>query len=89
MAEEISFSKNDKGFWETSFVSNGNCQALEIIREKPGTLLVYGHIDGMNKVLLDDYGPGADCNQLIEIDIPTDVTITLVSYTEVKSAKRV
>lgn len=87
MAKQISFSKNDKGFWETTIVSEGNCMALQIMREKPGTLLVYGNIDGMNKIMIEDYGPGADCNQLIEVDIPKDVTITVVSYTEVTDAK--
>ena len=87
MATQISFIKNIQGFWETSFVSNGNCMALEITREKPGNILVYGNIEGMNKILIDDYGPGADCNQLIEVDVPNDETITIVSYTEVTSAK--
>ena len=87
MAEEITFSKNSNDKWEASIVSKGSPMAVEINREKQGSLLVYGNLEGMDKVLLENYGPSAEKNHLVEVDVPAGVTITIESYTEVKGAK--
>ena len=87
MATQLTFNKNSKEHWETSFSSNGDPMAVEIIRVKGGTILVYGNLDGMDKVLLENLGPGADRNQLLEIDVPANVIITIESYSEVNAAK--
>lgn len=87
MATQLSFTKNEKNQWEGSFVSSGNPCAIEVNRENPGTLIIYGNIEGMEKVILHNFGPGADCNILAEIDVPSDVVITVVSFVEVTDAQ--
>lgn len=90
MANEIDFVKNEKNYWEASIASSGESIVVEITREKGGTFLVFGNLEGLDKVLLENFGPGADRNLMMQIDdIPEGVTITFISFTEVKSAKYV
>lgn len=89
MGRELSFEKNSQGKWEASIESQGEPMAIEINREKGGSLLIYGNLEGMEKVVLEHYGPNAEKHHLVEVDVPAGVTITIESYTEVKGASTV
>lgn len=87
MAKELTFRKNESDKWESVIESEGKPIAVEINRDKHGSLLFYGSLTGMEKVLLENYGPYADKHQIVEIDVPSGVTITIESGVEVTSAK--
>lgn len=89
MAKEIKFAKNASDKWEASIVSEGEPMAIEINREKAGSLLIYGNLEGMEKVVLENYGPSAEKHHLVEVDVPAGVVITIESYTEVRGASAV
>lgn len=86
MAKQLVFEKDENGHWVASFTSTGETMALEINRTEGGTLQIFGNLEGMEKVLLKNFGPGAFKNQLFEVDVPGNVTITVESYTEVTGA---
>lgn len=87
MATDLIFEKNNKNIWETTIQSNGETMVVELIRAEKGTLIIYGNIDGLDKIILSNLGPGADKNILFELDFPLGVIITIESYTEVLFAK--
>lgn len=87
MATALSFTKTSGGHWEASFTSSGDRIAVEVNRASAGTLLVLGCIEGLEKTTLQNFGPGADQDLIFEIDVPADVKIFLVSYSEVSAAK--
>lgn len=87
MAKELNFTKNDQGHWEASFAASGERMAIEVNRKSSGPLLVSGSIDDLKEILLRDFGPKANEDLMFEIDVPEDVTVTIVSFTEVEEAK--
>lgn len=87
MATSLSFTQNEQGHYEASCTSQGDRMAVEVNRTAPGTLIIFGCIDGLEKTTLQNFGPGADQNIIFEIDVPEDVELSIVSYTEVTSAK--
>ncbi len=87
MATTLSFVQNEHGHYEASCTSSGDRMAVEVNRTSPGTLIIFGCIDGLEKTILQNFGPGADQNIIFEIDVPDEVVISIVSYTEVTSAK--
>lgn len=87
MAEELNFTHNGQGRWETSFTSSGDRIAVELNRVESGTLIIFGNLEGLEKTTLHNFGPGSDQDLMFEIDAPEDVKLTLVSYTEVTAAK--
>lgn len=89
MAKELKFEKNETGKWEASIESEGVPMAIEINREKAGSLLIYGNLEGLEKVVLENYGPSAEKHHLVEVDVPAGVKITIESYTEVRGASAV
>lgn len=87
MAEELNFTQNSQGKWETTFTSSGDRMAVEVERTNSGSLIIYGRIEDMEKRFIHDFGPGANRAMIFEIDVPADIDITILSYTEVTSAK--
>lgn len=87
MATTLTFKQNEQGCYEASYTSTGDRVAVEVNRTTSGTLIVYGNITGMNKTMLHNFGPGTFKDQFFEIDVPADVEITIVSFTEVTDAK--
>lgn len=87
MAKELNFTQNSEGRWESSFISSGDRVGVHIIREKPGSLIAYGHIEDMEDTVIHDFGPSASHNLMFEIDVPADVTVIFLSSTEVSDAK--
>lgn len=87
MATDLTFTQNDQGHYEASCTSSGDRIAVKINRAASGTLLVYGTIEDLDPSILYDFGPGSDQDLMFEIDAPSDVKLTLVSYTEVTAAK--
>lgn len=89
MTSALSFSRNEHGEYEATFTSTGDRIAVEINRTSSGTLIVYGNITGMKKIILRNFSPGAFSDVFFEIDVPSDVEITIVSFSEVTGAKLV
>lgn len=83
----LEFTKNADNYWEASCVSVGTPAAFEVNRSAPGYLIIYGSIDPLEKVILRDFGPGASQDMIVEIDVPADVKVTIISHTEVVGAK--
>lgn len=87
MATALSFTKTSGGHWEASFTSSGDRIAVEVNRVASGPLIVCAAIDSMNKKTVQDFGPGADADMIFEVDVPEGITITVISFTEVKTGK--
>lgn len=87
MATDLTFSQNAHGYFEASCTSLGDRIAVKINRVTSGALLVYGTIEEMEPSILHSFGPGSDRNLMFEIDVPADVNVKFVSYTEVDDAK--
>ena len=87
MAKELNFTQNSQGKWESSFVASGDRIGAHIKRDKPGPFIAYGSIEDVEATILHDFGPSAQDNLMFEIDVPADVNVTFVSYTEVTAAK--
>lgn len=87
MATNLTFTKNSQNLWETSYSTTGERVALEIIRTSSGPLIVKGNVGGLNDVTIKDFGPGAPADLLVDVDLPAGVSVSIVSFTEVTSAK--
>lgn len=87
MAKELNFTENSRGYWEASFSSSGERIAIEVNRKNAGPLIVLGSIDGLKKIMLKDFGPKPNEDLIFEIDVPEEVTVTIISFTEVEDAK--
>lgn len=87
MATDLTFTQNSQGHFEASCTSSGDRIAVKINRSASGTLLVYGTIEDLEPSILYNFGPGSDQDMMFEIDVPADVNITIVSYSEVIAAK--
>lgn len=87
MAAELNFEKNSDGYWEASFVTSGNPMAIEIDRKEKGHLLIYAGVDDLKGDLI--FSAGRDCEQhfVRSIDTPEEVTLKVISFTEVIGAK--
>ncbi|WP_289872880.1 hypothetical protein [uncultured Duncaniella sp.] len=86
-ATDLTFTQNAQGHYEANCTSLGDRIAVDLNRTKSGTLLVYGSIGDLEKSILFNFGPGSYKDLMFEIDVPADVKLTLVSYTEVTAAK--
>lgn len=87
MATSLNFTQNAQDHWEATFSASGDRMGVEVNRTASGPLVVYGSIDGLNKNLIQDFGPDAFQDLLFEIDLPSDIEITIVSFSEVIAAK--
>ena len=87
MATTLNFTKNAQGKFEASFTASGDRMGVEVNRTASGPFIVYGSIDDLKRMQVIDFGPNASEDLLFEIDFPTDVKITIISFTEVEAAK--
>lgn len=87
MATSLNFTQNTPGQWEATCTSTGDRMAVHISRATKGPLNVYGSIDGLEKKFLQNIGSGMDKDVIFEIDVPADVEITIISFSEVTEAK--
>lgn len=87
MATDLTFTQDAQGHYLANCTSSGDRIGVNINRTAPGTLIVFGSIDDLEDSPLFNFGPGGDQNLIFEIDVPADVKLTLVSYTEVTAAK--
>lgn len=87
MATNLTFTKNSRNLWVASYSTTGERVALEIIRVSSGPLIVKGNVGGLNDVTIKDFGPGAPADMLVDVDLPDGVSVSIVSFTEVTSAK--
>lgn len=87
MAAELNFEKNSDGYWEASFVTSGNPMAIEIDRKEKGHLLIYAGVDDLHGDLIFSAGREGEKHFVRSIDMPEEVTLRVVSHTEVVAAK--
>lgn len=87
MATSLNFTQNAQDHWEASFSASGDRIGVEVNRTTSGPLVVYGCIDGLNKTQIQEFGPDTSKDMLFEIDVPADIEITIVSFSEVVAAK--
>lgn len=81
----LTFTKNAKGWWESSFTASGRT-AVQIDRDTAGILSVYASVGDCEERLLATLGKE---DLLFEIDVPSGVKIKLVSTTEVTKGEAV
>lgn len=87
MAAELNFEKNSDGHWESTFTTSGDPMAIEIDREEKGHLLIYAGVDDLHGDLIFSAGREGEKHFVRSLDIPEDVKLKIVSYTEVTGAK--
>lgn len=87
MVTELIFSHNARGRWEASFTASGERMGIEVNRATSGPLIVTAGIDGLKTKQIRDFGPNADSDIIFEIDMPADIEISIISFTEVVAAK--
>ena len=82
----LKFSKEKQGY-SCEFISVGKC-AIQIDREKNGTLIIYAKIEGMEYALLYQYSSTQfKDNVIFELDVQKGLSVKIVSEVGVMSAK--
>lgn len=80
------FTKDSKGIYKTSFDSAGEKITLQLSRVDSGFINFYANIGTMKPMSIASYGKSsAGKNFLIVINVPSGVTVTVESETEVLS----
>lgn len=83
MATKINFSK--EGVNETYSFKPAGAVVVQVEREDTGFFTVYGNLEGMEKVPILNVRFEKDL--IFKIDVPSSVTITMVSGSHVLEAK--
>ena len=83
MATKIDFTK--EGVNETYTFKPTSAVVVQVKRESMGFFTVYGNLEGMEKVPILNVRYEKDL--LFKIDVPSSVTITMVSGTHILKAK--
>lgn len=83
---DLNFTQDESGSYKASFVSQGKC-VVELERVKRGTVSVYANIEGMPPCQVATVDPAWQPSAAIEVDIMSGLTVTIVSGSEVLSAK--
>lgn len=87
MASDLQFSKNSENRYETSFTSEG-AVTIQMERSDSGFINVYANLDGMQKKYIGGYGNYyGGKNEIFTVDVPSGITVTIESSSEVVSAK--
>lgn len=84
---ELQFEKNAAGQWESTFTTSGSPMAIEVDRKEKGHLLIFAGVDDLEGDLIFSAGRESEKHFVRSIDIPEDVKIRVVSFTEVTGAK--
>lgn len=94
MVQELTFTKNERNRWESSFVSTGSPSAVQIkvdLDVYSGTsvdVIVYGNLPEMERVILATLGrPSQEQYYLFEVDVPEGVEVTIESLNEPVAGK--
>lgn len=72
--------------WRGEYQSTGTT-VVQVAREDGGRLRVYAGVEGMEAVQIADLGNYAPVTVLLEVDVPSGMTVVLESETAVTSAK--
>ncbi len=87
MGSELNFTQNNQGKWEASFIGPGERVGVEVNRSFSGPLIVSASIDGLNKKTIHTFSPDSDADIIFEVDVPAEIEISIISFTEVTAAK--
>lgn len=87
MATALTFTKNSQNQWEASFIASGDRIGVEVNRSSSGPLIVSVSIDGLNKKSIRSFSPDSDADLIFEVDVPAEIEISIISFTEVTAAK--
>lgn len=89
MVQDLTFTKNEeRNRWSGNFASTGTRTAvqlkvkLDVVGKMNNDVLVYGNIEGMDKVTIANLGHSFTGEYLFEVDVPSGVTITIESLNE-------
>ena len=85
---ELTFSRNEAGQYEASFVADG-ATTIQLQRSEEGSIKIYANLDGMDKKYIGGYGAyekGDYRNMLFTLDVIPGMTVTVVSEANVESA---
>lgn len=78
---------NPQSQWEASFVSDGITKVIEVEREASSYFTIYANLDGMTPISIANEPKAGRKDLIFQVDVPDGVTVTLVSYSPVISAK--
>lgn len=87
MATALTFTQNPKDQWEASFIASGERVGVEVNRSSSGPLIVLASIDGLSKQTIHSFSPDSGADIIFEVDVPAEIEISIISFTEVTSAK--
>lgn len=94
MVQDLTFTKNESANrWSGSFASTDTRTAvqlkvkLDVVGKMSNDVLVYGNIEGMDKVTIANLGHSFTGEYLFEVDVPADVNVTIESLNEPVSCK--
>lgn len=88
MSTPLVFTKEGNK-WIARLVSDGESRVVEINRAERDTLTVYVSMDSNSEKPIEIYNipKYSRDNVIFELDVPEDVNVTIVSFSEVSSAK--
>lgn len=87
MATSLTFTQNSQDQWEASLIASGERIGVEVNRSSSGPLIVSASIDGLSKQTIHSFSPDSDADIIFEVDVPAEIGISIISFTEVTSAK--
>lgn len=89
MIQNLTFTKNERNRWESSFVSTGIPVAvqmkvdLDVYSSTAIDVIVYGNLPDMERVILATLGrPSQELYYLFEVNVPEGVEVTVESLNE-------
>lgn len=89
MIQDLTFTKNsDNNRWRSEFVSSGSKTAvqlkvkLDVTDKMSNDVLVYGNIEGMDRMTIANLGRTFTGEYLFEVDVPVGVTVTIETLNE-------
>lgn len=87
MAETLTFTQQGSAYTAT-YTSTGDT-VVQLVRKDSGWLNIYANIDGMEKKVIGSWSPhGGDKNMIFKVSVPSGLTVTVESESEVTEAKR-
>lgn len=86
-SNDLVFTKNELGRYESTFVSSGEKVSIQMERKTEDCYSVLCNVEGMDPVPVYTSGGTARKNVIFTVDVPTGMEVTVVSMSEVVQAK--
>lgn len=82
----LEFTQQNAEKYEGSFTSDGAC-VVELERDEQSDVEVWANIEGMRRCHVGTFRSPYSANIAIAVDVPAGMVVTIVSGTQVASAK--